>query len=127
MIYQICDATLNINETRCICEYIFWTTTHLVIKFGQLIDISKSTIFRDLSNNLEDWGYVPGCFQFSNLPQLLNNQLHHDSSVSFFWNVEQGTIKNCKCQLLKMARSRNIVILIEIIEAGTSFQSPALS
>ena len=23
-------------------------------------------------------------FQFSNLPQLLNNQLYHDSNVSFF-------------------------------------------
>ena len=40
-------------------------------------------------NNLEDWGYVPGPFQFSTLPQLLNNQLFQVSSVSFFWKGEQ--------------------------------------
>ena len=35
--------------------------------------------------NLEDRGYVPDPFQFSNMLQLLNNQLCQDSSISFFF------------------------------------------
>ena len=35
-----------VHETRCIFEYIFWTTTHEVTKFGQLIDISKDNNFQ---------------------------------------------------------------------------------
>ena len=34
------------HETRCICECIFWTTTHEVTKLGQLIDISKCNNFQ---------------------------------------------------------------------------------
>ena len=30
-----------VHETRCIFEYIFWTTNHEATKLGQLIDISK--------------------------------------------------------------------------------------
>ena len=60
------------------------TTPHQVTKLGQLIDISKDNIFRNLLNYLEVWGYVPGSFQFRNLLQVLNNQLCQDSSVSFF-------------------------------------------
>ena len=41
-------------------------------------------ILSNLLKNLEDWGYVLGPFQFSNLPQLLTNQLYQGSSVSFF-------------------------------------------
>ena len=46
-----------------------------------------------------------------NLLQLLNNQLCQDSSVSFFFKGEYGTIKNGKCQLLEMARSCCIATL----------------
>ena len=57
------------------------------------------TNFKNLLNDLEDWGYVPGPFQFNKLLRLLNNQLCEDSSVSSFWKGEQGTFKNGKCQL----------------------------
>ena len=30
-----------VHETRCIFEYIVWTTTHEVTKLGQLKDINK--------------------------------------------------------------------------------------
>ena len=52
-------------------------------------------------------------FQFRNLLLLLNNQLCQDSSVSSFWKGEYGTIKNGKCQPLKIARSCYIAILIK--------------
>ena len=39
-------------------------------------------------NDLEDWGYVSGPFQFINLLQLLNNQLWQVSDVSFSWEGE---------------------------------------
>ena len=45
-----------------------------------------------------------------------------------FWKKWIRDIKNGICQLLKMARSRYIVILIKSQKGrGTSFQSPALS
>ena len=47
-------------------------------------------IFRDLLNNLENWGEAPDPFQFSNLSQILNNQLRQDSSVSFFFVVVES-------------------------------------
>ena len=40
-------------------------------------------------------------------------QLCQDPSVSFFWKGKYGIIKNGKCQLLKIARSRPIVILVK--------------
>ena len=33
--------------TKPLVEYIFWTTTHWVIKLGQLIDISKGNTFQE--------------------------------------------------------------------------------
>ena len=62
----------------------FLNETLLTTEFGQVIDIRKGNIFWNLLNDLEDWGYVPGPFQFSNLFQLLDNQLCQVSSVSFF-------------------------------------------
>ena len=35
-----------VHETRCIFEYIFWTTNHEVTKLGQLINISKYNNFQ---------------------------------------------------------------------------------
>ena len=68
-------------------------------------------IFRNFLNNLEDWGVT---FQVHfNLATLLNNQLCQDSSVSLFGKGELGTIKDSKCPLLKMARTRYIDILIK--------------
>ena len=43
-IYQICDVMMSIS-TRCIFEYIFWTTTHKVTKLCQLIDTYKGNNF----------------------------------------------------------------------------------
>ena len=50
-------------------------------------------IFRYLLNNLEDWGYVPCPFQFSNVLQLHNNQLYQNSRVSFFEKLNEGNVK----------------------------------
>ena len=73
-------------------------------------------------NNLEDWDKVSGPFQFSNLSQLLNNQLCQDSSVSF--SEKRGQ--------LKMSTMKNGQILLYcfnkiIKEPGTSFQPPTFS
>ena len=38
--------TKSVHETRCIFEYIFWTTTHKVTKLSQLIDINKGNNFQ---------------------------------------------------------------------------------
>ena len=43
--------------------------------------------------NLEDWDKVPDPFQFSNLFQLLNNQLCQDSNVLFFEKVSKAQLK----------------------------------
>ena len=40
--------------------------------------------------------FLAGPFQFNKLLQLLNNQLCKDSTVSFFWRDEKGTIINSK-------------------------------
>ena len=53
---------------------------------------TRTIIFRNILNNLKDWGYVPGPFQFSHLLQLLNNQLCQDSTVSFFWKVNKWNL-----------------------------------
>ena len=45
-----------VYETRCIFEYIFWTTTQEVTKLGQLIDKNKGDNFSNFLNNFEDWG-----------------------------------------------------------------------
>ena len=91
MIYWICDVMTSISTWDRV--HIFWTTAHKVTKLSQLIDINKSNNFQESLNNLEDWGYVPGHFQFSNLLKLLNNQLCQDNSVSPIWKWEYGTIK----------------------------------
>ena len=44
-----------VQETGCIFQYIFWTTTFSVTKLDQLIDISKSNTFTNSLDNLEDW------------------------------------------------------------------------
>ena len=91
----------------------FWIYLLNHSKLGQLIDINRTTIFRNLLNNLDEWGWVPGSFQFSNLLQLLNNRLCQDSSVAFFWKSEWGAIRNSKFQLLKVALFRYIAIFIK--------------
>ena len=50
-------------------------------------------IFMNLLNNLGNWGYIPGLFQFSNLLQLLNNQFCQDRRVPFFEKVSKRQIK----------------------------------
>ena len=49
----------------------------------------------NLLNNLEDWGQVPGPFEFSNLLQLLSNQLCQDSSIPYsIFHNKMSNIKN---------------------------------
>ena len=54
------------------------------LKCDQMIDTSKDNDFQVSWKNLEDWGYVPGPFQFTNLLQLLNNQVRILFSAPFF-------------------------------------------
>ena len=68
------------HELWNIFEHIFWSTTHEVSKLGQLIDISKDLSFQE---SFAQFGRLK-FFQFSNLLQLLSNQLCQDFSVSFF-------------------------------------------
>ena len=69
--------------------------------------------FQESFETFEGLGVSSRSFKFGNLLQLLHNQLCQDSSVSFFWKGEQGEIEDGKCQLLKMAKSCYIVILIK--------------
>ena len=54
---------------------------------------ARAIIFRNLLENLEDWDKVPDPFQFSNLFQLLNNQLCQDSNVLFCEKVSKAQLK----------------------------------
>ena len=78
-----------------------------------MVDVSRGNDFRESFKQFGGLVLVPGLFQFSNPLQLLNNQLCQDSTISFFRKGEYGTIKNSRCQLLKMTRSRYSVILIK--------------
>ena len=42
-----------VHETRCIFEYIFWTTNHEVTTLGQLTDISK---YNNFQQSFEQFG-----------------------------------------------------------------------
>ena len=48
----------------------FLRNNTLTLRLGQMIAISKSNIFLKSLNNLKDWGYASGPFQFSKLLQL---------------------------------------------------------
>ena len=70
---------------------------------------------------------MPSPFQFSNLPQSLNNQLCQDSSVSFFEKVNKGHLKMVDVNYLKWPDLALLFFNKIIKEPGNSFQSPALS
>ena len=63
-------------------------------KLGQLIDVNKGNNFHESFEQFKGLGLSSGSFsKFSNLLQLLNDQLCQDSSVSFFWKGEWETFK----------------------------------
>ena len=43
---SVTSGWVLVHETRCISEYIFWTTTHEDTELGQMIDISKGDNFQ---------------------------------------------------------------------------------
>ena len=43
--------------------------------------------------NLEDWSWIPGPFQFGNLPQLFNNQLCQILVFHLFEKMNKGQLK----------------------------------
>ena len=49
-----------------------------------MIEINKSNNFQESFEQFGGLGQSSGPFQFSNLLQLLNNQVRQDSKVSFF-------------------------------------------
>ena len=51
-----------VQETGCIFEYMFWTTTHWVSKLGQVIDISKGNNLQESFGQFGGLGQVPGPF-----------------------------------------------------------------
>ena len=54
-----------VHETRCIFEYIFWTTTHLFTKLGQLIDVNKGNNFHESFEKLGRLGLSSRSFSIS--------------------------------------------------------------
>ena len=95
MIYQNCDVIVSISTWDRVHFSIYLLNHNSLGHQTWPTDRNKqgATIFSNLLNNLEDVGYVPGPFQFSNLLQLLNNQLRQDPSVSLSRKGEEGTIK----------------------------------
>ena len=117
LIYPICDVMMNISTWDQVHLWIY-PLNHNSLKSPNLINWFLTTWRIGARFHI--------LLQFRNLLQLLNNQWCQGSSVSLFWKGELGTIKNNKCQLLKMARS--CCHFHKIIKGpGTSFQSPAIS
>ena len=50
---SVTSSWVLVHETECIFEYIFWNTTHKVIKLDQLIGISKDN---NLQESFEQFG-----------------------------------------------------------------------
>ena len=50
-------------------------------------------ILSNILRNLEDWSWVPGPFQFGNLPQLFDNQLCQIPVFHLFEKVNKGQLK----------------------------------
>ena len=117
---------------RGIFEYKFWSTTHWATKLGQSKELNKAIIFRNLLNNLEDWDKFQVLFNLEtcsiySITNYVTIPGFHIYIYIYFEKVNK-TFKNCKYQLLKMARFRHIVILIKSKKRlGISFQSPVLT
>ena len=97
------------HETNCIFEYIFWPTIHQITKLGQLVDINICIKFSGIFWTICRTG---ASFQvFFNLATCSNYSITNYVNIPVFHFIlflrkgEQGTIKNGKCQQLKMARS----------------------
>ena len=106
-----------VHETGGIFEYKFWSTTHWATKLGQSKELNKAIIFRNLLNNLEDWDKFQVLFNLEtcsiySITNYVTIPGFHIYIYIFFEKVNK-TFKNCKYQLLKMARFRHIVILIK--------------
>ena len=95
MICQNCDVIMSISTWDRVHFSIYLLNHNSLGHQTWPTDRYKqgTTIFSNLLNNLEDVGYVPGPFQFSNLLQLVNNQLCQDPSVSLSRKGEEGAIK----------------------------------
>ena len=85
MIYQICVVMVSIS-TRDRVHFRIYLLNHNSLSYQTWLTdrYAMTRILRNLLNNLEDWGKVLSPFQFSNLLQLLINQLCQHSSVSLF-------------------------------------------
>ena len=119
MIYQVCDVMMSISTWNRVHFRIYLLNRNLLSHQTWSIDTYKQGQY--FSGIFEQ---IPGPFQFSNLLQVLNNQLCQDSNVLFFRKDEQGTFKNGKCQLLKISPCYHFNKIIK--RPGTSFQSPPL-
>ena len=89
MIYQIYyDIMMNICIWDRVYFWVYLLNRNSLSHQNWPINRYKlgQKIFWNLLNNLKDWGYVPGPFQFRNLLKLLKNQLCQE-------------IKNCKILL----------------------------
>ena len=119
MIYQVSDVIMSINT---------WNRVHFRIYLLNCNPLSHQTWSIDIYKQGQYFSrifeQILAPFQFSNLLQVLNNQLCQDSSVLFFRKDEQGTFKNVKCQLLKISLCYHFNKIIK--GPGTSFQSPPL-
>ena len=86
MNYQICKSVTS--------WWVLVHGTHYVTQLGHSLVINKGNNFQESFEQLGGLGQVPGVFQFSNLLQLLNNQLCVKIlGFHFFEKVNQGQPK----------------------------------
>ena len=94
-----------VHETGCMYEYIFWTTTHLVTKLGQLIDTSNGNSFQESFEQFGGLAVSPKSFSIQQLAPITLESIIKSPVFYFFEKMNNG--------LLRITRSHYIVILIK--------------
>ena len=85
----------------------------LVNQLGQLIDINKNNIFLKSFERFGGVGIIYKPFSIWEPAPIFKNQVCQVSSVLFFERVNKKELNNGKYQLLKIVRSRPIVISLK--------------
>ena len=115
MIYQTCDAMVNIST---------WNRVHFWIYLLNSPSLSHQTrpIQRHKQGQQSSWVFwtiwrtgasFQVLFNLATCPNYSITKFVMIRGFHFLWKGEQRTSKNDKCQTLKMARSRYIVFLMK--------------
>ena len=114
MIYKIYDVMMSVNTCDRMYFWIFILSRNSLTHETWSIDKYKQEkYFSEIFWTIWRTRAKFQALQFSNLLQLLNNELCQVSSASFYWMSEQERIKNGKYQLLKIDRSTYIIISLK--------------